>query len=222
MSNEVKKYYLTAPEQEINSDIAPKMFDTWCIIENYREKLNVGRRLLDVGVGTGRLAIQAFRNGYDVVAIDLIPEIVAKVTSKYPELEKRVHVVNLLDEKSVLEFVEEFGQFDVVTALGLVANHAQNKQEMVSALYSIVKVAGINSLVVVDLLLEEMFPGKPKIIWSDFTHTLTSLTEIGRIFKKYGLRLLDAYTIHETYFTEGKVLPEFEEHSMRIFIHKPW
>lgn len=220
MSYEVKRYYLTAPEEEINSDIAPKTFDTWSIIENYRKKLKIGKRLLDVGFGTGHFALQAFKKGYNVMAIDFLPEIVVKVANKHPELKKRVHVVNLLDEKTVLEFIEEFGQFDVVTALGLVANHAQNKREMAKILYNIVKFAGINSLIVVDLLLEEMFPSKPEVIWSDFTHTLTSLTEMGSIFKKYGLRLLDAYTIHETYPAE-EVFPEFEEHSIRTFIHKP-
>jgi len=222
MSHEVKRYYLRAPEGEINSDISPKMFDIWNVIENYRKKLKIGKRLLEVGVGTGRFACQAFKKGYTVTAIDFLPEIVVKAVNKHPELENRVHVMNLLDEKSVLEFVEEFGQFDVVTALGLVPNHAENKREMAKVLYSIVKFAGINSLIVVDLLLEEMFPGKPEVIWSDFTLTLISLAEMEQIFKKYGLRLLDAYTIHETYPAEGEVFPEFEEHSIRIFIHKPW
>jgi hypothetical protein len=45
---------------------------------------------------------------------------------------------------------------------------------------------------------------------------------MGQLFQKYGLRLLDAYTIHETYPAKGEAFPEFEEPSMRIFIHKPW
>jgi hypothetical protein len=79
-------------------------------------------------VGTGRFAWQAFRKGYNLMAIDFLPEIVLKVTNKHPELKKRIYLVNLLDDESVLEFVEEFGQFHIVTALGAVANHAQNKQ----------------------------------------------------------------------------------------------
>ncbi|MBS7251505.1 MAG: methyltransferase domain-containing protein [Candidatus Freyarchaeota archaeon] len=222
MSREVKRYYLEAPEEEINSDIAPKTFDIWGIMDDYGKKLKLGNRLLDVGLGTGRFTLQAFKKGYDVMAIDLLPEFIARVTRKHPELKKRLHVVNLLDEKSVLKFVEEYGQFDIVTALGVVANHAQNKHGMTKILYNIVKFAGTNSLLVVDLLLEEMFPGKPQIIWSDFTHTLTSLTEMGQIFQKYGFTLLDAYTIHETYPAKGELFPEFNEHSIRIFIHKPW
>lgn len=221
MNNEVKRYYVSAPEKEISSDISAKTFDIWSIIESWRKKLSIGNRLLDVGVGTGHFTYQAFAKGYNVMGVDLLEEILQKVAIKFPELKGRLQIVDVLDGKSVSEFVGKFNQFDIVTILGLVPNHAENKQQLIATLYNITKFAGVNSLIVEDLLLEEMFPGKPEIYWSEFTHTLTSLTEMGEFFKKHGLRLLDAYTIHEIYPAEGEFDKELDEHYIRIFIHKP-
>jgi len=65
-------------------------------------------------------------------------------------------------------------------------------------------------------MMEEMTPEKPKYIWSEFTHTLASFQDISTYTKKYGLRILDIYSIHDDY-GDG-----YTEHSVRIFIYKPW
>jgi 2-polyprenyl-3-methyl-5-hydroxy-6-metoxy-1,4-benzoquinol methylase len=221
MNDEVKRYYVSAPDKEINSDISAKTFDIWSIVESWRKKLGIGNRLLDVGVGTGHLAHEALKKGYNVMGVDLLEEIVQKVTIKFPELKGKLQIVNVVDEKSVSEFVRKFNQFDIVTILGLVPNHAENKQQLMTTLYNLKKFAGVNSLIVEDLLLEEMFPGRPENYWSEFTHTLTSIAEVGEFFRKYGLRLLDAYTIHEIYPVEREFDQELDEHYIRLFIHKP-
>jgi SAM-dependent methyltransferase len=220
-SDEVKRYYASAPDKEIISDTSAKTFDIWSIVESWRKKLGIGNRLLDVGVGTGDFFHQAFKKGYNVMGVDLLEEIVQKVATKFPELKDKLQIVNILDEKSVSEFVRKFNKFDIVTILGLVPNHAENKQQLMTTLYNLTKFAGVNSLIVVDILLEEMYPGKPEVYWSEFTHTLTSISEMGEFFRKYGLRLLDAYTIHEIYPSEGEFDQELDEHYIRLFIHKP-
>ncbi|WXG41678.1 MAG: methyltransferase domain-containing protein [Candidatus Freyarchaeum deiterrae] len=220
-NDEVKSYYVSAPDKEISSDISAKTFDIWSIIESWRKKLGIGNRLLDVGVGTGSFVYQGFKKGYNVMGVDLLEEILQKVSTKFPELKDKLQIVNILDEKSVSAFVRKFNQFDIVTILGLVPNHAENKQQLMTTLYNITKFAGVNSLIVEDLILEEMYPGKPEVYWSEFTHTLTSISEIGELFRKYGLRLLDAYTIHEIYPSEGEFDQELDEHYIRVFINKP-
>ncbi len=221
MNDEVRKYYVSAPEKEISSDVSAKTFDIWNVIEFWRKKLEIGNRLLDVGIGTGHFTYQALRKGYNVVGIDFLEELLEKVAKKFPELKGKLHIVNVLDEKSVSEFVRKFNQFDIVTVLGLVPNHAENKQQLTATLYNITKFAGVNSLIVEDLLLQEMFPGRPEIYWSEFTHTLISLSELGEFLKKYGLRLLDAYTIHEIYPAISEFDKELDEHYIRLFLHKP-
>lgn len=221
MNEEVKRYYISAPDKEISSDISTKTFDIWNTIEGWRKKLEVGDRLLDIGIGTGHFIYQAFKKGYNVMGIDFLEDLLEKVANKFPELRGKLQIVNVLDEKSVSEFVRKFNQFDIVTILGLVPNHAENKQQLMTTLYNITKFAGVNSLIIEDLLLEEMFPGKPEIYWSEFTHTLISLSELGEVFRKHGLRLLDAYTIHEIYPAEGEFDKELDEHYIRLFIHKP-
>ncbi|MEM3586126.1 MAG: methyltransferase domain-containing protein [Candidatus Jordarchaeaceae archaeon] len=221
MNDEVRRYYVSASDKEISSDMSAKTFDIWNIIESWREKLDIGNRLLDIGIGTGCFIYQAFKKGYNVMGVDLLEEIVEKVATKFPELKDRLQILNVQDEKSVSEFVRKFNQFDIVTILGLVPNHAENKQQLMTTLYNITKFASINSLIVEDLLLEEMFPGRPEVYWSEFTHTLTSLSELGEFFRKHGLRLLDAYTIHEIYPSEGEFDKELDEHYIRLFIHKP-
>ena len=85
-------------------------------------------------------------------------------------------------------------------------------------MFNLLKRGCTNSLYIIDFLVEEMFPEKPKVIWSDYKHTLVSYHDIGLFIKKYGLRILDSYTIHERYSPEEK----YEEHSLRLFIYRPW
>ncbi|MEM2984549.1 MAG: class I SAM-dependent methyltransferase, partial [Candidatus Jordarchaeaceae archaeon] len=115
MVDEVRKYYISAPEKEISSDVSAKTFEIWNIIEYWRKKLDIGDRLLDVGVGTGHFTFQALRKGYNVMGIDFLEELLEKVAHRFPELKGKLQVVNVLDERAVSEFVRKFNQFDIVT-----------------------------------------------------------------------------------------------------------
>jgi SAM-dependent methyltransferase len=221
LNREIRKYYLSINEEEVISDISQKKFDIWELMEKFRRELGVERRLIDIGGGMGYFAYNALKEGYDVIMIDALEEFVKKAGEKYPELKERVYVVDIFNEENVSKFIDKLGQFDVVTVLGSVPNHAVNKKKLKRGLYNILKFGNTNSLLVIDLLLEEMFPEKPSTIWSDFKHTLASFSDIGLFLRKYGLRILDLYSIHESYPSK-RGSREYEEHSIRFFIHKPW
>lgn len=46
-----------------------------------------GARILDAGCGTGRIAIELHRRGYDVVGVDLDPSMIAVAREAAPEIE---------------------------------------------------------------------------------------------------------------------------------------
>ena len=48
-----------------------------------------GSRVLDAGCGTGRLAIELARRGYDTVGVDVDPDLLARARAKAPTLEWR-------------------------------------------------------------------------------------------------------------------------------------
>jgi len=213
-NEEIQKYYLRISNKELSSDTSEKSFEIWNLIKKYRKMFGIGNRLIDVGCGKGKLAMRAVKEGYEVFAVDIIEKFLKNINIKEPSIS--TYMLNILDSKAVSEFVHKFDQFDIVIALGLVLNHASSKKELKAGLFNLVKLAKSNSLIVFDLMIEEMTPGKPKYIWSEFTHTLASFRDLSQFINAYGLRLLDIYSIHDDY-GDGYV-----EHSVRTFIYKPW
>jgi SAM-dependent methyltransferase len=77
-----------------------------------------GRRVLDVGCGVGHLAQFFVRRGCTVVAVDVRPENIESLRSRYPALEAHV-----LDTER--EPLSRLGRFDVVFCYGLLY-HLEN------------------------------------------------------------------------------------------------
>jgi SAM-dependent methyltransferase len=69
----------------------------------------LGRRVLDAGCGTGRIAIELARRGHDVVGVDLDPSMLDAAHRKAPELDWRSADLADLDLGT---------QFDAVVAAG--------------------------------------------------------------------------------------------------------
>src|SRR5215213_11332309 len=67
-----------------------------------------GRKLLDVACGTGKSFLGMLRRGYEVVACDLSPEMVARARAKVPNGRAEVLVADMRD-------LPELGAFDFVT-----------------------------------------------------------------------------------------------------------
>src|SRR3954454_12293784 len=76
-----------------------------------------GRDLLDVGCGTGKSFLPMLERGYDVVACDLSPQMVARAREKMPTGAARVLVADMRE-------LADLGAFDLVTCLDDAINYA--------------------------------------------------------------------------------------------------
>jgi SAM-dependent methyltransferase len=87
-----------------------------------------GRRLLDVGCGTGKSFLPFLRRGYDVVACDVSPRMAALAAEKAPHVP--VHVCDV-------RALPALGEFDLVCCLDDALNHLLEPGELTSALAAI-------------------------------------------------------------------------------------
>jgi len=98
------------------------------MIENWRDK-----KVLDVGAGTGRVAIALQKLGAKVTALDISPKILKVLQKKEP----RIKIV-CADAES-LPFGDD--SFDVVTAAFLIV-HLKNPQRFFAEAYRVLKDGG--------------------------------------------------------------------------------
>jgi SAM-dependent methyltransferase len=86
-----------------------------------------GRRLLDVGCGTGKSFLGMLERGYEVVACDLSPEMVTRARDKVPAGRAEVLVADMRD-------LPELGTFDFVTCTDDAMNYLLSGAELRDAL----------------------------------------------------------------------------------------
>jgi len=85
-------------------------------------------KVLEAGVGTGRLFIQALNNGADIYGIDISPAMLDILNSKLtPEQQKRVSLQNIVDFRSE-------HKFDLIIAPFRVLMHVTGKNEQMETL----------------------------------------------------------------------------------------
>jgi SAM-dependent methyltransferase len=85
-----------------------------------------GRRLLDVGCGTGKSFMPMLSRGWEVTACDISPAMLALAREKAGEA-VRLEVADMLD-------LPRFGEFDLVWALDDAVNYLLSGEELQSAL----------------------------------------------------------------------------------------
>jgi SAM-dependent methyltransferase len=85
-----------------------------------------GRRLLDVGCGTGKSFLGMLERGYEVVACDLSPEMVARARKKVPDGRAEVFVADM-------RALPELGKFDFVTCLDDAVNYLTSQDQLRAA-----------------------------------------------------------------------------------------
>jgi len=85
-----------------------------------------GRRLLDIGCGTGTSFLPMLAQGWEVTACDISPEMLARAREKAGEA-VRLSVADMLD-------LPEFGEFDLVWALDDAVNYLLSPEELTRAL----------------------------------------------------------------------------------------
>jgi SAM-dependent methyltransferase len=77
-----------------------------------------GRRVLDAGCGTGRVAIELAARGFDVAGVDLDAGMMAAARGKAPELEWIVADLTTLDDAPGLPGAARGAGFDLVVMAG--------------------------------------------------------------------------------------------------------
>lgn len=95
----------------------------------YRDKaINAGGKVLEVGVGTGRLFIEALSNGADIYGIDLSPAMIDIVTGKLDHEQKK-----RISRQNIVNFSLPH-KFSLIVAPFRVFMHLVTKEEQLKAL----------------------------------------------------------------------------------------
>jgi SAM-dependent methyltransferase len=89
-----------------------------------------GGRVLELGVGTGRVAIPLARAGVDVTGVDLSPEMLAVLRAKDPQCLVTAH----LQDMTVLGLP---GEFDLVYAIGSTFYHLLTQEDQLRCLRAV-------------------------------------------------------------------------------------
>src|SRR5206468_10749748 len=112
------------------------------------------------------------------------------------------------------------GPFSIVAALGAVLNHARDQRELALGFGHLVTLAASGSLLIVDLMLSEMFPGHPASIWADILHVLPGFADLARLTRAWGLHVLEAHSLYHRYPPTPAFAADFDERMLRLFLHK--
>jgi Methyltransferase domain len=215
---EIARYYLGVSPDEISSHVAAS-FDLWESLARYRRELAIGARWLEIGGGIGDLAADALEHGYDVVMTDVQDALLEAAARRHPQLSGRLQRVDVFEARAVAALGAR-GPFSIVAALGAVLNHARDGRELARGFRHLVALGEVPSLLIVDLLVREMFPGYPGSIWADFLHVLPGLDELSRLIRASGLQLLESYSLFHRYPPTPAYDREFEERMLRVVLLK--
>ena len=216
---EIQDYYLGISADEITSHLTPASFDLWESVARYRREFQLGGRWLEVGGGMGDLAAEALERGYDVLMTDVEAGLLETAAHRHPKLQPRLQQADLFHAGDVAA-VAARGPFSIVTAVGAVLNHARDHRALARGFDHLVALGDASSLLVVDLMLSEMFPGHPPSVWADFHHVLPGLDLLARLIRSSGLLVLEAHSLHHRYPPTPTFDQEFDERMLRVFFHK--
>ena len=215
---EIARYYLGISPDEISSHVAAS-FDLWESLARYRRELAIGARWLELGGGIGDLAADALDHDYDVVMTDVQDALLEAAARRHPRLSGRLQRVDVFEARAVAALAAR-GPFSIVAALGAVLNHARDGRELARGFRHLVALGEVPSLLIVDLLVREMFPGHPASIWADFLHVLPGLDELSHLIRASGLQLLESYSLFHRYPPTPAYDREFEERMLRVVLLK--
>jgi 2-polyprenyl-3-methyl-5-hydroxy-6-metoxy-1,4-benzoquinol methylase len=216
---EITDYYLGISADEITSYLTPASFDLWESVARYRPELGIGVRWLEVGGGVGDLAATALDHGYDVLMTDVQPELLKVAAARHPCLGSRLERSDIFDARDVAALAAR-GPFSIVAALGAVLNHARDHRQLARGFGHLVALAGPGSLLIVDVMLSEMFPGHPASIWADILHVLPGFEDLARMTRSSGLQVLEAHSLYHRYPPTRTFDAEFDERMLRLFLYR--
>ncbi len=119
----------------------------------------VGRRLLDVGCGTGSSFLPLLRAGYRVTACDLSPAMAERALAK----SRGRATVHVADARRL----PRWGAFDLVTFLNDGLNHLVEPEDVVRALRAMRANLGERGLIVLDVNTFAAYRAAPDVVASD-------------------------------------------------------
>jgi SAM-dependent methyltransferase len=103
-----------------------------------------GRRVLDVGCGTGKSFLPLLHRGYEVSACDLSPSMVRLAQPKVPDMRRRVFAADMRE-------LPEAGRFDLITCLDDGINHLLTEADLRAAMRSVAARLSPGGLVLFDV-----------------------------------------------------------------------
>ena len=124
-----------------------------------REHGLVGRRLLDVGCGTGKSFLPLLDRGFQVTACDISPEMV-EVALRKAGGRADVHVADM-------RRLPVFGEFDLITCIDDAINHLLNADEVADALASMRDNLAPGGLLVFDVNTLAAYRQVPDVVIED-------------------------------------------------------
>jgi 2-polyprenyl-3-methyl-5-hydroxy-6-metoxy-1,4-benzoquinol methylase len=214
---EIRSYYLGISADEITSYLTPASFDLWDSVARYRRELGLGARWLEIGGGVGDLAAAALGHGYDVLMTDVHAELLETAAARHPDLRGRLQRSDVFDAADVAALAAR-GPFSIVAAVGAVLNHARDHRQLARGFRHLVRLAQPGSLLIVDLMLREMFPGHPGSIWADMLHILPGFDDLARLTRSWRLQVLEAHSLYHRYPPTPAFPADFDERMLRLFL----
>lgn len=109
-------------------------------------------KVLEVGVGTGRMFAEALKNGADIYGIDISPEMLAVLKKKIPEDQHfRISLQNITD----FRFNE---RFDLIIAPFRVMMHLESKEDQLRALNNVFDHLSDGGIFIFDAFIPDLKP----------------------------------------------------------------
>jgi SAM-dependent methyltransferase len=118
-----------------------------------------GRRLLDVGCGTGKSFLPLLDRGFEVTACDISPEMVAEAR---PKAGGRAEVL-----VADMRWLPRLGEFDLITCLDDVINHLLGPEEVADAFECLRANLAPDGLLVFDVNTLAAYRDVPDVVVED-------------------------------------------------------
>ena len=114
------------------------------------EIASTGGKVLEIGVGTGRLFTRALQQGADIYGIDISEEMLAVLLSKLPEAQH-----HRISRQSITDFSYDT-KFDLIIAPFRVIMHLLNKEDQIKAINNVYKHLNKNGRFIFDVFVPDL------------------------------------------------------------------
>jgi putative AdoMet-dependent methyltransferase len=151
-------------------------------------KISKGKRVLDIGTGTGNLALRFYKKGALVIGLDPSAPMLAKARKK---IKKNCRIEFIKVEDPFLKIPYPDNYFDAVVS-SYAFHHIphRKKPKCIKEMIRVLKKGGVWALG--DICFENKTKEKQalrKYDWLDETEYFIRIDELAKVFKKFGMKL---------------------------------